>query len=85
MKKYDTLFIDLLEVDIMFKQSYDEYYSYLKREIFKLKFNDIEVPQGLCIIKDKVYITCYIICDRFTYRMHYFVLCWLLWWGYLNR
>lgn len=43
----------------MFKQSYDEYYSYLKREIFKLKFNDIEVPQGLCIIKDKVYITCY--------------------------
>lgn len=43
----------------MFKQSYDEYYSYLKRKLFKLKFNDIEVPQGLCIIKDKVYITCY--------------------------
>ena len=43
----------------MFKQNYYEYYSYLKRNIFKLKFNDIEVPQGLCIIKDKVYITCY--------------------------
>lgn len=43
----------------MFRENYDEYYSYIKREIFKLKFHDIEVPQGLCIIKDKIYITCY--------------------------
>ena len=43
----------------MFKSNYDEYLSLIKRNLFKLKFHDIEVPQGLCIIKDKVYITCY--------------------------
>jgi hypothetical protein len=43
----------------MFRNNYDEYNSYLKSVFFKLKFHDIEVSQGLCIIKEKIYITCY--------------------------
>lgn len=43
----------------MFRNNYDLYNSYLKNIFFKLKFHDIEVPQGLCIINDKIYITCY--------------------------
>lgn len=41
------------------KKDYKEYNSYLKNIYFKFNFLDNEVPQGLCIIRNKVYITCY--------------------------
>ncbi|MBR4618456.1 MAG: hypothetical protein IKO49_04030 [Bacilli bacterium] len=44
----------------MFKKTnYEEYNLYLNNNLFKLEFNNNEVPQGLCIIEEKVYITCY--------------------------
>ena len=39
--------------------NYKEYELYLDKKWFKLNFYDNEVPQGLCVISNKVYITCY--------------------------
>lgn len=38
---------------------YKDYNLFLDKIWFKLNFFDNEVPQGLCIIKNKIYITCY--------------------------
>ena len=38
---------------------YRKYNSLLKEKLFSYNFLDNEVPQGLCIIKNKIYITCY--------------------------
>ena len=38
---------------------YRKYNSLLKEKLFSYNFLDNEVPQGLCIINNKIYITCY--------------------------
>lgn len=38
---------------------YRKYNSLLKKKLFKYDFSDNEVPQGICIINNKIYITCY--------------------------
>ena len=40
-------------------KKYKKYNSLLKEKLFSYNFLDNEVPQGLCIIKNKIYITCY--------------------------
>ena len=43
----------------MFRKNYKDYNLYLNNKYFKLNLLDNEVPQGLCIIRNKVYVTCY--------------------------
>lgn len=40
-------------------KKYRKYNSLLKEKLFSYDFLDNEVPQGLCVIRDKIYITCY--------------------------